>query len=359
MKLARIEDISFDEEDFLLFESNIDLKLKAKAIQFSILPKLNVMVNEAISTIRDIYGIEVLDDCSTVLTRPAFREKRENELKFDYTSSYAGIGGVRKSVWKGLEREDKKDVKIIPFTLGFELDKYGISTELNFFRYVTKLTKKSYNKYFLFLQKYLSQIITLLNWSGLSACFNIEYKLSDEFEKIIEKIFTQRKIDQNQFVIFQLTERSENMDLEFKIGQFVVLYPIYDSLIRISLGEEERFLELLDKLDFYLQKYQKYDEEDDELDVPRKQLSEKQVKQINKTVDGINVRTGIRWQVFERDDFKCVACGASALDGAILHVDHILPRSKGGKDELSNFQTLCHLCNIGKSNKSERNLRER
>jgi len=69
------------------------------------------------------------------------------------------------------------------------------------------------------------------------------------------------------------------------------------------------------------------------------------------------VKTGIRWQVFERDDFKCVACGRSAQYVAILHVDHIVPRSKDGKDEMDNYQTLCHLCNIGKSNKSQTNLR--
>jgi 5-methylcytosine-specific restriction endonuclease McrA len=47
----------------------------------------------------------------------------------------------------------------------------------------------------------------------------------------------------------------------------------------------------------------------------------------------------------------------SAKEGAILHVDHIIPRSKGGKDEMDNYQTLCHKCNIGKSNKSQIDLR--
>jgi len=41
----------------------------------------------------------------------------------------------------------------------------------------------------------------------------------------------------------------------------------------------------------------------------------------------------------------------------ILHVDHILPRSKGGKDEMINFQTLCDKCNLGKSNTDKTDLR--
>jgi 5-methylcytosine-specific restriction endonuclease McrA len=70
------------------------------------------------------------------------------------------------------------------------------------------------------------------------------------------------------------------------------------------------------------------------------------------------VKLGVRWKVFERDGFKCVACGKSAADGAVLHVDHIIPRSKGGKDRLDNYQTLCELCNIGKGNSSEKDLRK-
>ena len=42
-------------------------------------------------------------------------------------------------------------------------------------------------------------------------------------------------------------------------------------------------------------------------------------------------------------------CGASKDDGATLHVDHKVPVSKGGTDELSNLQTLCSDCNLNKS----------
>ena len=59
----------------------------------------------------------------------------------------------------------------------------------------------------------------------------------------------------------------------------------------------------------------------------------------------------IRYDVMKRDNFKCCKCGVSAEQGAKLHVDHIVPVSKGGKTTLSNLQTLCDRCNIGKSNK--------
>lgn len=56
----------------------------------------------------------------------------------------------------------------------------------------------------------------------------------------------------------------------------------------------------------------------------------------------------IRFEVFKRDGFKCQYCGASAPD-IILHVDHIKPVSKGGKNTITNLITACSGCNLGKS----------
>ena len=64
------------------------------------------------------------------------------------------------------------------------------------------------------------------------------------------------------------------------------------------------------------------------------------------------INTQLRFKVMKRDNFKCCACGASpAKDPSIeLHVDHIIPWSKGGETEIDNLQTLCSKCNLGKSN---------
>lgn len=71
------------------------------------------------------------------------------------------------------------------------------------------------------------------------------------------------------------------------------------------------------------------------------------------TVERAKVTDSLRYDVLKRDGFRCVLCGMSSKDGAILHVDHIIPVSKGGKTELSNLRTLCERCNMGKSNKIE------
>lgn len=59
----------------------------------------------------------------------------------------------------------------------------------------------------------------------------------------------------------------------------------------------------------------------------------------------------IRAQVLIRDNCICQMCGASPAKNSnvVLHVDHIKPWSKGGETILENLQTLCAICNIGKS----------
>jgi hypothetical protein len=64
-----------------------------------------------------------------------------------------------------------------------------------------------------------------------------------------------------------------------------------------------------------------------------------------------NVSLSLRLKVLNRDNFKCVFCGKSpATDfGTKLHIDHIVPFSRGGKSTLENLQSLCEECNLGKS----------
>jgi 5-methylcytosine-specific restriction endonuclease McrA len=58
-----------------------------------------------------------------------------------------------------------------------------------------------------------------------------------------------------------------------------------------------------------------------------------------------------RYTVLKRDG-KCLLCG-NGPDDAPLEVDHIVPRSKGGSNDISNLQVLCRPCNQGKSNSDD------
>jgi len=65
----------------------------------------------------------------------------------------------------------------------------------------------------------------------------------------------------------------------------------------------------------------------------------------------------IRYQVLKRAGTKCESCGIDNSKRAI-EVDHIHPVSKGGKNELANYQALCYVCNSQKSNKDDTEFRQ-
>jgi 5-methylcytosine-specific restriction endonuclease McrA len=50
-----------------------------------------------------------------------------------------------------------------------------------------------------------------------------------------------------------------------------------------------------------------------------------------------------RREVLLRDAYQCQMCGA-CVSGKRAHVDHIVPKSKGGSDEVANLRTLCVSC---------------
>jgi 5-methylcytosine-specific restriction endonuclease McrA len=54
-----------------------------------------------------------------------------------------------------------------------------------------------------------------------------------------------------------------------------------------------------------------------------------------------------RRAVFARDGFSCQYCGA----GAHLTVDHVLPRSRGGRSTWENVVTSCSPCNLRKGDR--------
>lgn len=68
----------------------------------------------------------------------------------------------------------------------------------------------------------------------------------------------------------------------------------------------------------------------------------------------------LRFDALKKYGAKCCLCGASPETGAVMHVDHIKPRSKRPDLalDLSNLQILCADCNLGKSNRDDTDFRK-
>ena len=59
----------------------------------------------------------------------------------------------------------------------------------------------------------------------------------------------------------------------------------------------------------------------------------------------------LREAVFVRDKYTCQCCGRTIADGAILHVHHIIYRSRGGTNRMSNLATVCDRCHTPANHK--------
>jgi hypothetical protein len=72
---------------------------------------------------------------------------------------------------------------------------------------------------------------------------------------------------------------------------------------------------------------------------------------------GRSISARLRAEVLDRNGFTCQMCGLTPgeVDPATgrkvrLHIGHIIDKSLGGKDELSNLRALCSTCNQGAKN---------
>ncbi|MCX5832487.1 MAG: HNH endonuclease [Deltaproteobacteria bacterium] len=70
-----------------------------------------------------------------------------------------------------------------------------------------------------------------------------------------------------------------------------------------------------------------------------------------------SISARLRAAVLDRNGFTCQMCGLTPGDvdpstgrKVRLHIGHIVDRSHGGKDELSNLRALCSNCNQGAKN---------
>jgi 5-methylcytosine-specific restriction endonuclease McrA len=52
-----------------------------------------------------------------------------------------------------------------------------------------------------------------------------------------------------------------------------------------------------------------------------------------------------RHRIYKRDGYQCVYCGSNK----VLTIDHVMPRSRGGRNTWTNLVTCCQRCNLRKA----------
>lgn len=81
-------------------------------------------------------------------------------------------------------------------------------------------------------------------------------------------------------------------------------------------------------------------------------LSCRSLRAKKKPLPSVRLRKAIRKEVvkyiLKRDNYTCTYCGCR---GVKMEIDHIVPVSKGGTNDIGNLTTACGPCNRKKSNK--------
>lgn len=77
----------------------------------------------------------------------------------------------------------------------------------------------------------------------------------------------------------------------------------------------------------------------------------RQTTQFLRKIERSKMTDRLRADILRRDGYRCRMCGTSVQHGAVLHVDHVIPVSRGGLTVPENLQILCQACNLGKSNR--------
>lgn len=85
----------------------------------------------------------------------------------------------------------------------------------------------------------------------------------------------------------------------------------------------------------------------------QRSIAYSRTEQARREQERAKMNARLRYLILKRDGYKCQICGRTQEDGVKLHVDHIIPVSKGGETKMENLRTLCEDCNLGKGDMLE------
>lgn len=336
-----IENIVFEERDVQIF--NIpDIKTRLSTLQNYFFPRMEMLLRYTLDIVQDVYNVNPYERMTFVYCPNHRKNARENA---DYGMVHIGISAKRGDKPLKIIKTNGKPFVFHPTYLTYQVLPRGtIQVELLPFRqlvddnYVVAISK--------LVEKHSHTLLPLLSLLHISYN-NYTSSFLPFHEAIIsrETRYIQLRLESPKYYFPVDNKRGFN-ELIFA---FVFLYALAEAFIRIGEGRDSQLENMLDQFKQWYINLGNGEEETDE-----KYSEDSEIPELDSYSF---VRAGKWWTVLARDKWKCRSCGRTAKeDGVLLEVDHIIPRSKGGNDDISNLQTLCKKCNIGKSNKDSTKL---
>ncbi len=344
-----INEIIFEEKDTQIF--NIpDTKTKLSTLQKYFLPRLEKLLRYTLDIVAEVYNVNPYERMTFVYC-PSHRQKAKENL--DFGMVHIGVTAKRGNKPLKIMKRNGKPFFFHPTYLTFKVLPNGtIYTEFLPFRqgvdanYVAEISA--------LVKQHSNILIPLLSLGHIShISYDIIFQLIPIYDAIIPEAAGMDG--------FRLVSPKYYFPVSWDRGlfeliiAFTLLYALAESFICIGEGRQPELEKMLKQFQEWYINLDTLDRYKAGIEAENKEVLEPE--EIPELDSYSFVRPGKWWAVLARDKWKCLSCGrTSREDGATLEVDHIVPRSKGGTDEMDNLQTLCKKCNIGKSNKDSTRL---
>ncbi len=346
------DEIAFEAIDAEIFRIP-DLKTRLNVLQNYFFPRLERLLRLFAEGVRTAYGIDPYEHM-TVAYRPAHR-KDAVRVK-DLGEVYIGLTPGRGDVPLHVLHDDGTAFKYSPSYLLIVVNSEG-ALQIVFRPYYYAVDQAFRERFEAAVEECWDSIGALMEMTRIAA------DVAGSWIPLRGSLLGPCQWT-SPLIHFPVSESAWLGLLSFP---FVALYSLLDTGARLARGENSRLPELIEAL-----KANAEEPTDQEVG-PGPDEEEKSVRTAAEPSalpagdDGSPVlpeldsyrmiRDGKWYQILARDNFTCCGCRRSGpKDGVVLHVDHILPRSKGGTDEVANLQTLCAKCNLGKSNRDNTRL---
>ncbi len=342
-----IHDVIFEERDIQIF--NIpNLKTRLATLQNYFFPRLEKVLRYTLDLVSQVYDVNPYETMTFVYS-PSHRENAKENA--DFGRVHVGIGAKRGRKPLQITSRNGKPFSLHPTYLMFKILPSG-TMEVEFVPFTLWVDDNYVSRIANLIETHHATLAPLLSFAHITHTSDQSYCCFVPLHNAIvpeEVGWSGLKLVSPRYYF----PVDINRGLCELIFAFVLLYALAESFIEIGEGREPGLNKRLEQFKEWYVAAEQDEVEAEEVD-PQDDLIELEIPELDSYSF---VRASKWWAVLARDQWQCLSCGRTArADGVLLEVDHIIPRSKGGSDDMNNLQTLCKKCNIGKSNRDSTRL---